>query len=120
MVVGNLELGRLGEDAALRRYRDLGYSLLARNWRCKVGEIDLVVSRAGVVVFCEVKTRSSGAYGGGFESVTQRKQAKVRSVAVQFLAWNGVTPRAIRFDVASVAVRARGGAFDVHLFEDAF
>ena len=99
------ELGRAGEDAALATYRELGYRLLARNWRCRTGELDLVVERAGLVVFCEVKTRSGSGFGGGYEAVTIPKQRKLRQLAVQFVAWNGLTPRASRFDVASVERR---------------
>ena len=114
-------LGRAGEDAALASYRERGYRLLARNWRCRTGEIDLVVEREGLVVFCEVKTRSGSAFGGGYEAVTSTKQRKLRQLAVQFVAWNGFVPRASRFDVASVQRRQGSrGSFDVHLFEDAF
>lgn len=112
-------LGRLGEDAALQTYRQLGYSLIARNWRCRAGEIDLVVQREGLLVFCEVKTRSGSALGGGYEAVTPAKQRKLRQLAVQFLAWTRSAPRGSRFDVASVARVGRAG-FDVHIFEDAF
>lgn len=91
---------------------------MARNWRCRIGELDLVVERRGVLVFCEVKSRRGRAFGVGFESVTQRKQAKLRSLAEAFLQATGSRPLVIRFDVASVAVRGERSA--VELFEDAF
>jgi putative endonuclease len=116
--------GRVGEDAALAIYEGRGYLLIARNWRCRVGELDLVVARADTLVFCEVKSRRGAGFGGGFEAVTARKRAKVRAVAEAFLLTTGVRPRAIRFDVASVDVRdgpTRPGARStVELFEDAF
>ncbi len=91
---------------------------MARNWRCRIGELDLVVERRGVLVFCEVKSRRDGAFGVGYEAVTRRKQAKLRSLAEAFLQAAGSRPQAIRFDVASVAVRGERSA--VELFEDAF
>ena len=76
------------------------------------------MERGGVLVFCEVKSRRQSVFGGGFEAVTRRKQAKVRAVAEAFLQATGARPRAIRFDVASVAVREARST--VELFEDAF
>ncbi len=91
---------------------------MARNWRCRIGELDLVVERRGVLVFCEVKSRRGRGFGVGFEAVTRRKQAKLRSLAEAFLQATGSRPLVIRFDVASVAVRGERSA--VELFEDAF
>ena len=110
--------GGAGEDAALAAYTRRGYRLIARNWRCRIGELDLVLARGDILVFCEVKTRRGSAFGGGYEAVTGRKRAKVRSVAEAFLQESGARPRAIRFDVASVALRPAGA--EVELFEDAF
>jgi putative endonuclease len=111
-------IGSRGEDAAADVYRRRGYRVLARNWRCRLGELDLVVARGGVLVFCEVKSRRGGALGVGYEAVTWRKQAKLRSLAEMFLQNTGSRPQAIRFDVASVALRA--GRSTVEVFEDAF
>jgi putative endonuclease len=111
-------IGPRGEDAAVDAYRRRGYRIVARNWRCGIGELDLVVERRGVLVFCEVKSRRGRAFGGGYEAVTCRKQAKLRSLAEAFLQAAGSRPQAIRFDVASVAVRGERSA--VELFEDAF
>jgi putative endonuclease len=70
VVDGRPSKGRAGEEAALRVYARRGFRLLAQNWRCPLGEIDLVVERDGLLVFCEVKARSGAAFGGGFEAVT--------------------------------------------------
>jgi len=117
-------LGAVGEDAALRLYLAGGYQLVARNWRCRIGELDLIVARADVLVICEVKARRGTGYGGGWEAVTARKQAKIRAVSQAFLQANGACQPSVRFDVASVIVRGRGGAgadlAQVELFEDAF
>jgi putative endonuclease len=113
------ELGAAGESAATERYRARGYRVLERNWRCPAGEIDLIVLRDGVLVVCEVKTRRGAAFGGGYESVTSTKQRKLRQLAERYVRANRLDPRAIRFDVASVAVSA-SGATDVEVYEDAF
>ena len=110
--------GRAGEDAALAAYTHRGYQLIARNWRCRIGELDLVLVRGDTLVFCEVKTRRGARFGGGYEAVTGRKRAKVRSVAEAFLQSGGAHPRSIRFDVASVSLSPAGT--EVELFEDAF
>ena len=71
-----------------------------------------------MLVFCEVESRRGGALGVGYEAVTWRKQTKLRSLAEAFLQATGTRPQAIRFDVASVAVRGERSAVEV--FEDAF
>jgi putative endonuclease len=113
------EVGRLGEAAAERRYVAHGYRVVARNWRCRIGELDLVVSRGTTLVICEVKTRRGSRYGGGFEAVDARKRQKLRALAEVFLQQSGAAPRAIRFDVASVRLRNDGSA-SVEVFHDAF
>jgi putative endonuclease len=113
-----VELGRAGEDAALRVYLCRGYDLVARNWRCSIGELDLVVRRAGLLVFCEVKTRRGSAFGAPYEAVHQAKQRKLRALAQAFLSY-ATGAMSVRFDVASVTV-PRSGPAQVHLFEDAF
>ena len=87
----------------MRWYARHGYALLDRNWRCPTGELDLVLERDGVVVFCEVKARASDRYGPAAGAVDARKQQKLRGLA---LAWLAAHPdlrrRSIRFDVAAV------------------
>ena len=95
-----------------------GYRLLARNWRCPLGELDLILEKGGLLVFCEVKARSRATFGGGYEAVTWSKRRKLRRLAEAFLAERRPRHRSIRFDVASVWLD-RGRA-DVEVFEDAF
>ena len=111
-------MGTRGEDAAWEVYRTRGFRLLHRNWRCAIGELDLVVRRGHLTVFCEVKTRRGADIGAGWEAVTPRKQAKLRSLALAYLQSCGAGAGPCRFDVASVAVRR--GSVQVELFEDAF
>jgi putative endonuclease len=112
-------LGRVGEDAALARYLAGGYRLVARNWRCRLGEIDLILARGGSLVLCEVKARRGSALGGPFDAVTWRKQGRLRRLALAFLTASGLAPDEVRFDVASVTVD-QAGRSSVQLFEQAF
>ena len=111
--------GSLGEDAAERLYVRRGYRVVARNWRCRIGELDLVVARTGVVVVVEVKTRKGSRFGGGYVAVDGRKRAKIRAVTEVFLQQTGANDAGVRFDVASVWLRPDSSAA-VEVFEDAF
>jgi putative endonuclease len=97
------ELGAQGEDKVAAWYQAAGYEVVARNWRCRAGELDLILRRGPMYVFCEVKTRTSAAFGAPQEAVTRKKQLRLRSLAVQWLQ-TATPPRAadLRFDVASV------------------
>jgi putative endonuclease len=111
-------LGANGEDAVAALYRSRGFTVLARNWRCGLGELDVVAVRGDLLVVCEVKTRRGARFGGGHEAVTARKRAKIRALAEVFLQTSRERAGSVRFDVASV--RAAGRRLDVEVFEDAF
>ena len=113
-------LGVAGEDAVAAWYSDAGYALLDRNWRCREGEIDLVVARGRAVVFCEVKTRRGSAFGAPFEAVTFTKQRRLRTLALRWLSEHPEhrAPE-LRFDVASV-VAAPGTVPVIDVLEAAF
>lgn len=96
------EIGRAGEDRAAAWYEANGFQVVARNWRVRAGEIDLILARGGLVVFCEVKRRTSGRYGTGAEAVVWRKQQRIRTVALHWLDQAGHRVPEIRFDVAQV------------------
>ena len=91
-------------------YEARGYEVLIRNWRCREGELDLVVRDGRKFVFCEVKTRTTDVFGAPVEAVTRTKQMRVRRLAARWLEDEApVRPREIRFDVASVL----GGTIEV-------
>ncbi len=102
-------LGALGEAMAADWYEAAGYRVLARNWRCAHGEIDLVCRLGGTVVICEVKARRSSAYGSPSEAVTPAKRRRLRRLAALWLREQGVRCREVRFDVAAVT----GGRVEV-------
>jgi len=96
-------LGANGEQAAADWYERNGYQVVARNWRCRDGELDLIVRRGRAFVFCEVKTRTSVVFGAPVEAVTRAKQVRLRHLAARWLADHaGVRASEIRFDVASI------------------
>ena len=106
MTAGRRATGAWGEAQTARWYEARGYTVVARNWRVQGGELDLVVVRPGLVVFCEVKSRSGDAFGGPAEAVTPTKQARLRRLAARWLAADGRSWPVVRFDVACV-VRGR-------------
>jgi putative endonuclease len=111
--------GRSGETATETGYVRRGFRVVARNWKCGIGELDLVLRRGDLLVFCEVKTRRGSRFGPGFEAVDARKRRKLRALAETFLRHHAFGPVAVRFDVSSVRLRADGSAV-VEVFEDAF
>jgi putative endonuclease len=102
-------LGRYGEDVAARHLVEQGIIVLERNWRCDIGEIDIVGRDGDVLVVCEVKTRSGTGFGTPLEAVTRAKAARLRRLAARWLADHQGRPAHVRFDVVGV-VAARSGA----------
>ncbi|MBI5088181.1 MAG: YraN family protein [Actinobacteria bacterium] len=94
--------GRWGEDQAERWYRLRGYEVLARNWRCDAGEIDLVVAGHGAVVVVEVKARASDRFGSASLAVDHRKQRRLRILAARWLAVHPQHHGEVRFDVVAI------------------
>jgi putative endonuclease len=107
-------LGFSGEEAVAAWYRANGYEVVAQNWRCRAGELDLILRRGRTFVFCEVKTRSSDAFGAPVEAVTREKQVRLRHLAARWLEDAPLRPTEIRFDVASVL------AGEIEVLEGAF
>jgi putative endonuclease len=99
----HIELGQIGEDLAVAWYRGHGYRVLDRNWRCSIGELDMVARRGGLLAVVEVKTRRTDAFGVPALAVTPAKQRRLRRLAACWLAEHPVGRCVeVRFDVASV------------------
>ena len=94
--------GRAGEDRAAAWYVGHGYQIVERNWRSGIGEIDLVCSGYGVLVFCEVKARGTDRLGTPAEAVTGTKQLRLRRLASLYLLLHTCGGHRVRFDVAAV------------------
>lgn len=112
-------LGVAGEDAVAAWYETAGYRVVDRNWRCRDGELDVVVTRGDTLVFCEVKTRMSTRFGAPVEAVTATKQRRLRMLAARWLAEHATRRHTVRFDVASVT-RGSDGQLLVEVLEGAF
>ncbi|MEO7588528.1 MAG: YraN family protein [Arachnia sp.] len=97
-------LGVRGEDIAAQHLEALGWRIIERNWRCPSGELDIIAwdQCAGAIVFVEVKSRSSAAFGDPLEAVTWRKQAKLRELAILWLRMTRPRVRNIRLDAIGV------------------
>ncbi|HET7735435.1 MAG TPA: YraN family protein [Nocardioidaceae bacterium] len=97
------QLGRYGEACAARHLTcHEGMVVLDRNWRCELGEIDLVLRDGDVLVVCEVKTRSSERFGSTIEAVTEVKAARLRVLAQRWCETRGLRPEHLRIDVVGV------------------
>ncbi|MBD7918891.1 YraN family protein [Cellulomonas sp. Sa3CUA2] len=108
-------VGRYGEDVATAFVTQAGWTVLARNWRCPEGELDIVALDGDEVVAIEVKTRRSTAYGHPAEAVTHRKLARVRRLTARWLSEHDVRARSVRVDVIAVLVQRQGAARVEHL-----
>ncbi|ADG74376.1 protein of unknown function UPF0102 [Cellulomonas flavigena DSM 20109] len=108
-------VGRYGEDVAARFVAAQGWTVLARNWRCGEGELDIVALDGDELVAVEVKTRRSTAYGHPAEAVTHRKLARLRRLTARWLTEHDVRVRSVRVDVVAVVVPRAGAAQVEHL-----
>lgn len=113
-----LQKGARGEEAAALYLAEQGYTVLARNYRKRFGEVDIVALRQDVLVFVEVKTRSSSRFGTPAEAVDARKRRRISAAALSYVSENGMEDAPARFDV--VEVRLIGGEPSVTHIEDAF
>jgi putative endonuclease len=114
-----VQLGREGERLACARLTEAGLRVVARNWRCRLGEIDVIAASPGLLVFCEVKTRRGDAYGTAAAAVTPAKQARLRRLAAAYLASVDHGPCRVRFDVVTVRW-PRGSAATVEHLQGVF
>jgi len=108
-------VGRYGEDVAARHLTQQGFVVLQRNWRCELGEIDIVARDGSCLVVCEVKTRRTSSCGSPVEAVTPRKAARLRRLAARWVVESGLHPPEVRIDVVSVLRPPRGAAVVEHL-----
>jgi len=98
----NLYLGKSGEEIATCLLKDNGYKILARNYRTKLGEIDIIARDKDTVCFIEVKTRNSDRFGFPVEAISISKQRQISKAALMFLKQNNLLDKKARFDVVSI------------------
>jgi putative endonuclease len=109
------KLGRAGEDRAVEHLSLTGYVIIERNWRCRIGEIDIIATRGEWLVFVEVKTRSTTTCGHPFEAVTTRKLQRMRRLAAAWCDEKNARGRRLRLDVIAVFAPPCGTAVIEHL-----
>jgi len=108
-------VGRHGENIAARLIEEWGWTILARNWRCEHGEIDIVAQEGTGLVVVEVKTRRSDAFGGALAAVTATKLRRLRRLAAAWLAQQPVGFTSVRVDVLAVTLPPSGPAHVEHV-----
>jgi putative endonuclease len=110
--------GKTGEDRAVEDLERRGYAILARRYRTRQGEIDIVARDGETTVFVEVKARATGEFGTAAEAVTRRKQLQLASMARDYITRNQLTDTACRFDV--VAIDGVGESAVITVYPNAF
>lgn len=113
-------LGAIGEEAAVRFLRRRGYRIRDRNFRCRLGELDLIAEHRGTIVFVEVKTRTTAEFGAPFEAISPFKQRRLTLLATYYLVRRGLLDRPCRFDAVSVVVSPDGRVQRIDVLPDAF
>ncbi len=105
-------LGRKGEDLAASYLRNLGWEIVERNYTTWLGEIDLICEDSGTLVFVEVKTRTSSEVARPDQSVTRRKQARLRRLVEDYLVRHNLESSDVRFDVLGITLSGRRPEFE--------
>lgn len=107
-------VGKKGEESAVRYLKKRGYRIIERNFRCKLGEIDIIAMDKNYLVFIEVKKKESPIFGNPVEAVDEKKQKQMEKVALSFLKYKGLRDVDCRFDVVSITLDK------IELIKDAF
>lgn len=114
--------GKAGEEYTARRLENSGWKILARNYRIRGGEIDIVAEKGDTLIFVEVKTRRFGSLSDGEEAITERKKRLIIKTAQRFLCDNCIEDRYIRFDAAVLTVTTEDipKVLEIRYYENAF
>ena len=119
MTLGKIKLGKEGEEAAVKFLQSRGYRILTRNFKNKLGEIDIVAKEAETICFIEVKTRTSDVFGSPFDAISKLKQHKLSKVAVSYLKTNNLMNNDARFDIVSITKDSQGND-NIEVLKNAF
>jgi putative endonuclease len=112
------QFGKKSERLAAEYLKRKGYRIIETNYRCPVGEIDIIAREKGTLVFVEVKARRSSRFGSPKGAVTPAKQRKISMAALDYLKRSGQSDARARFDV--VAIDTETGRFDIEVVKNAF
>lgn len=116
----NKDIGAYGEDIAENYLQKLGYIVLDRNFRSKIGEIDLIGKDGDFICFIEVKTRFGTPYGNPCEAVTFTKRLKIYKTAQMYIMKKRLAKFNFRFDVVEVILNPSNDTSSIKLIKDAF
>jgi len=119
MSKARLELGKRGEEATADFLRKKGYRIIERNYKNRLGEIDIIAKDKKTLCFIEVKTRTSLRFGYPQEAVTERKQKKINRVALAYLKQYNLLQISARFDIVSVIFNNQNKT-EIKIIKDAF
>jgi putative endonuclease len=111
--------GQLGEAIAAQALHAHGYDIVEHNWRCEVGEIDVVAQQGEALVFVEVKLRGGDEYGTAEDSVTAAKQSRLLSAGALYVANHGLGDVDWRIDVVTISLAPSGRVSRINLYKDA-
>ena len=112
------ELGKKGEEKAIRFLKKRGYRLIEKNYVCKMGEMDIIAKEKDTLVFIEVKTRTSTLFGPPQLAVHSSKQRQLSKVALNYLKEKQLEDVKARFDVVAILLEQKGEK--IELIKDAF
>lgn len=118
MTEERLALGRLGEDLAFKKIKKMGYRCVERNYKCPLGEIDIIAKHKGYLVFLEIKTRRGRNTGYAKEAVNQRKMRQISKAALTYMKENNCSDIRSRFDVVAVCIDR--GKPEIEVIQNAF
>jgi putative endonuclease len=114
------EIGKRGEQIARQYLEEKGYTILITNFRCRVGEIDIIAKDRHMVVFVEVRTVTSNKYGPAYNTVTYRKQRQVKRAALFYISKHNLVNTQFRFDVIGITLNPKTGVHNLDHIENAF
>ena len=118
MTKERLDLGKRGEELALKKVKRLGYKCITRNYRCPLGEVDLVAKDGDCLVFIEIKTRKGKSLGYAKEAIDGRKRRQLSKVALAYMKSNNCCEVNSRFDV--VAINLKDDEEEIEVIQNAF
>lgn len=113
-------IGQQGEQIARAYLQEQGYQLVTTNFRCKIGEIDIIAKDDDVVVFVEVRTITPGSFGPAYNTVTYSKQRQVKKVALFYISKHNLVNTQFRFDVIGITLHPGSGEHHLDHIPNAF
>ncbi len=120
MTQRRINIGKHGEALAQNYLQEQHYTIVQKNFRCKFGEIDIIAKEGHVVVFVEVRTKTSTAYGPAYNSVTYSKQKQIKRVALYYISKHNLVKTQFRFDVIGIFLDPHTDCSHIDHIQNAF